>query len=144
MVPFLMTNLSKKLEKLIKSSPEILPVKTEQGILVGRVLIQSEGPIKNLCVKDQLVYKGIHLNATAIKIANLLSRGNQTVRCEAIFRADQEYGKWFIDSQLLRNQYEKAKKSKDFERADTLWARYVESRDRTILAKKTVETLTKF
>jgi hypothetical protein len=144
MVPFLMTQLSKKLEKLIRSSPEILPVKTEQGILVGAVLIQSQGPIKNLYIKDQLIYSEIHLNSVAIKLANLLSKGSYATRCDAIYRADQEYGKWFTDSQLLRNQYEKSKKLKDFDRADMLWARYVESRDRTITAKNSAEALVNF
>jgi hypothetical protein len=144
MVLFLMTQLSKKLEKLIRSSPEILPVKTEQGILVGAVLIQSQGPIKNLYIKDQLIYSEIHLNSVAIKLANLLSKGSYATRCDAIYRADQEYGKWFTDSQLLRNQYEKSKKLKDFDRADMLWARYVESRDRTITAKNSAEALVNF
>jgi hypothetical protein len=143
-VPFLMTQLSKKLEKLIRSSPEILPVKTEQGILVGAVLIQSNGPIKNLCIRNEVIYSGVHLNAVAIKLANLLAKGQFAARCDAIYKADQEYGKWFIDSQLLRNQYEKAKKSKNFERADMLWARYVESRDRTMTAKKSAEALANF
>jgi hypothetical protein len=136
-----MTQLSKKLERLIKSSPEILPVKTEQGILVGNVLIQSNGSLKNLYINEKLIYREVHLNAAAIRLANLLARKNFIAKCDAIYRADQEYGKWFIDSQLLRNQYEKAKNSKDFDRADMLWARYCESKDRTLTAKRLTETL---
>jgi len=134
--------LSKNLEKLIKSSPEILPVKTEQGILVGTVLIESQGFVKNLYRKDKLIYREIHLNAVAIKIANLLARGNQ-LRCDEMYRADQEYGKWFNDSQILRTQYERARQKQDHDRADMLWARYVESRERTIIAKNRAEALTK-
>ena len=139
-----MSQLSKKLEKLIRSSPEILPVKTEQGILVGTVLITSDGPIKNLYKKGELIYGDIYLNAVAIKLANLLAKGHRGGHLDKIYQADQDYGKWFIDSQLLRNKYEKAKNIKDFERADILWARYVESRDRTMYAKNSAEALCKF
>lgn len=136
-----MTQLSKKLEQLIRSSKEVLPVKTERGILVGDVLIISEGSTKHIEHKNQKIYSDIHLNVAAIKIANLLAQRKSTLRCEAIYKADQEYGKWFIDSQLLRTQYEKAVKDKNHDRADYLWARYLESRDRTIYAKNRAESL---
>jgi hypothetical protein len=139
-----MTKLSKKLEKLIRSSPEILPVKTEEGILVGDVLIQSEGPIKNISKNGQLIYKELHLNSVTIKIANLLAKRKYPEKCDQLYRADQEYGKWFVDSQLLRNQYQRAVEIHDYERADMLWARYIESRDRTSAAKNLAESLTKF
>jgi hypothetical protein len=135
-------SLSKKLEKLIKNSPEILPVKTEAGILVGSVLIESQGFIKNLHKKGKLIYSNIHLNAVAIKMANLLAKGN-LIRCEELYRADQEYGKWFNDSQILRTQYERARQKQDHDRADMLWARYIESRDRTVISKNRAEALTK-
>jgi fumarylacetoacetate (FAA) hydrolase family protein len=136
-----MTQLSKKLEKLIRSSQEILPVKTDNGILVGDILIASQGPTKYIYKQDTLIYKEIHLNAAAITIANLMARRKETIRIDEIYRADQEYGKWFVDSQLLRAQYEKSKQNQDFDRADMLWARYIESRDRTILAKTRAEAL---
>lgn len=139
-----MTNLSKKLERLIKKNPEILPVKTKEGILVGSVLIKSDGPLKSLYKNNNLIYKDVHLNAVAIKLANLLARGKSTILCDQLYRADQEYNKWFIESQLLRTQYEKFKNSGDFERADISWARYCESRDRTTQAKNTAEALAKF
>jgi hypothetical protein len=60
-----------------------------------------------------------------------------------MYRADQEYGKWFNDSQILRTQYERARQKQDHDRADMLWARYVESRERTIIAKNRAEALTK-
>jgi hypothetical protein len=136
-----MTQLSKKLEKLIRLSQEILPVKTDNGILVGDILIASQGPTKYIYKQDTLIYKEIHLNAAAIAIANLMARRKETIRIDEIYRADQEYGKWFVDSQLLRAQYEKSKQNQDFDRADMLWARYIESRDRTILAKTRAEAL---
>ena len=136
-----MTNISKKLEKLILSSKEILPVKTEEGILVGSVLIRSNGPLKDLYKHSKLIYKEIHLNVVAIRIANLLARNQQGIKTDALYKADQEYGKWFIDSQILRNQYQKAVNNNDHDRADIFWARYCESRDRTITAKNHAETL---
>jgi len=136
-----MTQLSKKLEQLIRSSKEILPVKTERGILVGDVLILSEGVLKHLEHRGELVYKDVHLNITAIRLANLLALRKCDLRCNEIYRADQEYGKWFTDSQLLRSQYEKALKNQDHDRADMFWARYIESRNRTVAAKTRVESL---
>jgi hypothetical protein len=135
-------SLSKKLDKLIKSSLDILPVRIDAGILVGNVLIESQGFIKNIYKKEKLIYSNINLNLVAIKLANLLAKGN-SLRCDQIYSADQVYGKWLNDSQLLRAQHERAKKKQDFERADVLWAKYVESRDRTILAKTRAEALTK-
>ena len=139
-----MTQLSKKLEKLIKSSPQVLPVTTTDGILVGNVLIKSNGAHKNIYIKDCIIYTDINLNCATIKIANLLAKGNGTTKCDTIYKADQEYGKWFTGSQLLRNQYEKAIKNKNYDRADTLWAKYIESRNRTDAAKKIVEALVNF
>lgn len=136
-----MTQLSKKLEQLIRSSGAILPVKTEQGILVGDVLIISDGVIKHIEHKKEIVYPDIHLNIVAIKLANLLAQRKCDYKCDEIYKADQEYGKWFVDSQLLRSQYEKAVNNKNHDRADYLWARYIESRDRTMSAKNRAESL---
>ena len=136
-----MTQLSKKLEQLIKSSKQILPVKTEQGILVGDVIIESQGPIKHIKKDDKILYENLHLNIAVIKIANLLAQKRAGLACEEIYAADQEYGKWFVDSQILRNQYQKAVSNQQYDRADMFWARYVESRDKTATAKKRVEFL---
>jgi hypothetical protein len=138
-----MSKLSKKLESLIKTSPEILPVKTQDGILVGSVLISSNGSCKNLIQNEIIVYKNINLNSATIKIANLLAKNQNLSLADNIYRADQEYGKWFADSQLLRNQHERARKIKDFDRADMFWARYIESRNKTTKAKEFVESLIK-
>ena len=136
-----MTQLSKKLEKLIRHNREILPVKTEQGILVADVLIVSEGSIKNLWQQDKLVYSGVFLNAVAIRLANLIARRQQGAFTDKMYRADQYYGQWFVDSQHLRNQYQRALNNKNYERADILWARYCESRERTMQAKVAAEHL---
>lgn len=136
-----MTQLSKKLEKLIRDSKELIPVKSKDGILVGDVLIVSNGPIKDLYQRNELVYKEVHLNTVAIKLANMLALRQTSVQADEIYRADQAYGKWFVDSQVLRTQYQNAAKKQEYERADMLWARYCESRDRTITAKDRAQRL---
>ncbi len=141
-----MSRLSNRLEQIVRKelSQNIIPVKTEQGILVGDVLITSQEHIKNIYKDNELIYKEIHLNLVAIKIANLLAFRKTSITTDALYKADQEYGRWFVDSQMLRSQYQKAISNQDYERADMLWARYQESRDRTIISKNQAESLTKF
>jgi len=141
-----MTNISKRLEQVVSKelSKHIIPVKTEQGILVGDVLIVSQGSIKNIWRNNELLYKEIHLNAVAITIANILAVRRISIKLDEIYKADQDYGKWFVDSQMLRAQYQKALSNQDYDKADMLWARYCESRDRTITAKNRAESLTRF
>ena len=138
-----MTQISKRLEQIIRKelSTTIIPVKTKEGILVGDVLIVTEGTIKNIYKHSELLYKEIHLNSVAIKIANLLAFRKGLLVIDNLYRADQDYGRWFVDSQMLRTQYQKAVNSQDYDRADILWARYIESRDRTITAKNHAECL---
>ncbi len=140
-----MTQLSKRLEQIVKKelSKNIIPVKTEKGILVGEILIVNEGSIKSLYRNNELLYKEIHLNSIAIKISNILAFKKTSILADALYTADQEYGRWFVDSQMLRAQYQKALSNQDFDRADMLWARYQESRDRTISAKNRAESLIK-
>ena len=140
-----MTQLSRRLEQIVKKelSKNIIPVKTERGILVGEILIVSEGSIKSLYRNNELLYNEIHLNAVAIKIANLLAFRRSSIFADELYKADQEYGKWFVDSQMLRAQYQKSISNQDFDRADMFWARYQESRDRTETAKRRVESLIK-
>jgi hypothetical protein len=142
-----MTDLSKRLEQTLRSAIQknpILPVKVADGILVGEAKIVSDGAIKHIWLRDQLVYKEVSLNCAAICIANLLATGKNPIKADEIYKADQEYGRWFIDSQLLRSQYQSALKNQDHNRADMLWARYCESKDRTITAKRKAEQLASF
>lgn len=140
-----MTQLSKRLEQIVRKelSKNIIPVKTKEGILVGEVLIVSEGSLKSLYKNNQLLFKDIHLNSIAIKIANILALYRNSISIDSLYSADQEYGKWYIDSQMLRAQYQKALNNRDFDRADMFWARYQESRDRMISAKNRAEALIK-
>jgi hypothetical protein len=139
-----MTPISKKLahavESAISKSP-ILPIKTDQGILVGNVLIVSDSNLKNLHQYGQVVYTKINLNAVAIKLANLLSKFGKTVDCDKIYLLDQEYGRWLTDSQMLYNQHKLAISKENFERADILWARYRESKIRYEESKQRVNRL---
>ncbi len=141
-----MTDIRRQLDRVVSKelSQHIIPVKTDKGILVGNILIVSEGSIKHLYRKDELLYNNISLNAVAIKMANILARNKNSLTVDKIYRYDQEYSKWYTDSQTLLKSYYSAKKSKDFDRADTLWARYCESRDRAIAAKDLATSLTLF
>ena len=140
-----MTQLSRRLEQIVNRelSKNLIPVKTQEGILVGDVLIISENSIKNIYKNKELLYSEIHLNAIAIKIANLLAFRKTTLHTDQLYQADQDYGRWFVDSQMLRTQYQKAISNQDYDRADVLWARYCESRDRSLSAKNRVESLTR-
>lgn len=138
-----MTEISKRLDQIIRKelSKNIIPIKTEKGILVGSILIVSNGSFKTLEKNGEKLYENINLNKAAIAISNLLAFNNNSQLPDQIFNADKEYGKWFLDSQLLRSNYEKAMKNRDFDRADMLWARYQESKNKTLIAKKKVEKL---
>jgi hypothetical protein len=140
-----MTQFSKRLEQIVRKelSKNIIPVRTEGGILVGEILIVNEGSLKSLYRNNKLLYKEIHLNVIAIKMANVLALRKDCISVDTLYRADQEYGRWFVDSQMLRAQYQKAVSIQDFDRADMLWARYQESRDRTISTKNRAESLIK-
>jgi hypothetical protein len=135
-----MTNISKRLEAVISREfkKTILPVKTEQGILVGDVLIVSRDTVKDIYKKGNLKYKDVFLNRAAIAIANFLALNKNISTADSIYRIDQEYSKWFTDSQYLRHQYQKCQ---DTDRADILWARYEESRTKAYEAKNRVEAL---
>ena len=140
-----MADLSKRLEQTLRSAIKknpILPVKVADGILVGDVKIISEGSIKHLKRGNDILYANIYLNAVAIMLANILARRSGVIQADAIYRADQEYGKWYQDSQLLRARYQQAVELKDHDRADIMWARYCESRDRAVVAKNYAQSLT--
>jgi hypothetical protein len=139
-----MASLSQRLEQTLQSAIKnnpILPVKTADGILVGDIKIVSDGTIKHLIRANETVYSNIYLNAVAICLANILARRKIDIRADAVYRADQEYGKWYEDSQMLRARYQQAVNSQDHDRADIMWARYCESRDRAILAKNHAQSL---
>jgi len=138
-----MTSLSKKFELIVKKelSSTVLPVKTERGILLGDVLIISNGTLKSIVKKNVIKYEDIYLNSAAISIAKLIMYRTYNLTADQIYRLDQEYGKWLTDSLMLKTQYDRAVKKGDLDRADIFWARYVESKERTLAAKARVESL---
>ena len=141
-----MTDIRRQLDQVVSTTlaQHIIPVRTAEGILVGSVLITSEGAVKHLSRSGEYLYKNISLNAVAVKLANLLARHKSSILADRIYHADQEYAKWFTDSQLLLKKHHSALKNKEYERADTLWAKYIESKDRTVAAKNAVTSLTLF
>jgi hypothetical protein len=139
-----MSVITSRLEQIVKrtiSQAPIIPVKTEKGILVGDVLIENHGTLKNLWKNQQLVYRDINLNVAAIKIANVLAKKGNILQNNTLYEADQEYGRLLIDSQIHFKNYQKARSTQDFDRADVYWARYCETRDRCQLVKQRVERL---
>lgn len=141
-----MTDIRRQLDEVVAKelAKTIIPIRTDAGILVGSVLIESEGSLKNIWRGGECLYRHLSLNSSAVKIANILARRRSSNLADRIYQYDQEYSKWFVDSQLLLKNYYNAKKSKNFDRADMLWARYIESRDRAITAKLSAESLTYF
>jgi hypothetical protein len=138
-----MADIKQKLDRIVSDtlSKNIIPVKTTEGILVGNILIVSEGSVKHIKRNDVLLYENISLNVVAVKIANLMVKYKSSLTADRLYNLDQDYSKWFIDSQFLLQRYYSAKKIKDFDKADMLWARYCESRDRAILAKDSATAL---
>ena len=139
-----MTTVSQRLEQSLRSAIKknpILPVKVADGILVGSVKIVSEGHLKHLYRAGDLLYNNIFLNAVAIKIANIMALQSASLQADQLYQIDQEYGKYFVDSQMLRARHQKSLNNKDYERADIIWARYCESRDRAETTKNKAQGL---
>lgn len=135
-----MSEISKRLEQFVTSTQKklnlIMPVKTAEGILVGNVLIRSEDNFKHLEQHGIMVYDYIFLNAVAIKLANVLAKNGNNGYCDKLYRLDQEYGKWYVDSQQLRARYQQALNKKDDDQASMFYSRYDHSKERMIHAKE--------
>jgi hypothetical protein len=142
-----MSDISRRFEEFIRSENRklaerelVVPVKTDKGIQVGDVVITTKENLKTVVQRDT-VYKDIFLNSAAVKIANLLALKKSTLRVDELYRADQDYGKWFVESQELLQIHRKLRSSGDYDRADVIWAKYQESRDRAESAKIKVDRL---
>jgi len=132
-----MSKIFKKLQQVVENTykklyeqDHVMPVVIETGILVGKVLIISRGPVKNLSINGDIIYKNICLNAAAIRLANVLTKYGKNMTCDRIYQADQEYGKWLNESQILRNKYQKARREGRNDQADVYLAKYCTARDR--------------
>lgn len=119
----------------------IIPVKTKYGIRIGNIDIVNDGSLKHVKVKGKIKFEGIFLNATAITLANMLAHKKYIERMNKIYEADQRYGRFFIDSQILRYHYNHAVQDQDRFKRDVFWARYTTQRDKVMIAKKQVEEL---
>jgi hypothetical protein len=144
-----MSDLRKQFERVVARTNkrliqqhQILPVKTVDGILVGCVIIKARDTLKDLWLEKQLVYEGVYLNKAAIKLANILAIfKHTTAQSEQIYKADQDYGRLFVESQLLRSKLHYARQQGDFDRADIYLARYTVYKDRLESAKRQVIAL---
>ena len=140
-----MSEISKRLEQFVTSTQKklnlVMPIKTEEGILVGDVLIRSEDNFKHLEQRGLLVYDYIFLNTVAIKLANVLAKHGDMGYCDKLYKLDQEYGKWYVDSQQLRARYQQALNNNNEEKASLFYARYDQSRERMMTAKKRASEL---
>jgi hypothetical protein len=145
-----MTNVSKKFASVVETAQKrllddgfIMPVKTDTGIEIGTAKIISRANIKDVYNKGELMFSNISLNDVAIRLANMLAQKKDLWKMDPLYKADQEYGKWFTDCQVLMTSHRTAIKNQDFDRADMFFARYQESKARAIYARKMVETLLK-
>jgi hypothetical protein len=135
--------VSKRLEQIIKKelSNTVIPIKTEDGVLVGDILIQNQGNLKRILKNGQILYKDIHLNKAAVAMANLLALRKNSHTIGDIYTNDQEYAKWFNESQHLKQLYEKSKARGEHDRADVYLVKYTESKIKSDTAKNKVERL---
>jgi hypothetical protein len=146
-----MSDVSKRFEQLVKSTYKkfaeqgtILPVKTDKGIQVGSVLIESSGPLKNIIKNGKILYKEISLNAVAIRLANLLAWNDTKKLCDELYSLDVEYSKHFVDSKIFIDNYHRAVNAGNSIRADILWTRYQFAKEKAISAKERAEDLASF
>jgi len=143
-----MGDISRRFEQIITKTQKkfldqgtVLPVKTANGIQVGCALITCDGPYKNLYRQDKIIFENVCLNQVAIKLANLIAWNKITPNAWDIYRADQEYNRYFVDSTMLLASYHMALRSEDYFRADVLWARYSESKGNASKAKLKAERM---
>jgi len=146
-----MSEVSKRFELLVKSVYKKfidngihLPQRTPEGILVGKVLIKSNGPLKDLVVDGTIAYREICLNCVAIKIANNLASDINPRLTEQLFEIDREYSKHFVDSKFLIDNYHRAVNNNNEEKAEILWTRYEIAKEKALNAKSRAEYLTGF
>jgi len=142
-----MSHLSKRFEQIVVRTQKkfldkgtILPEKTDKGIRVGIAEIRPNGVYKDIYRNEDLVFPGVCLNKVAIKLANLVA-WNQGHRAIEIYQADQDYNKFYVETTVLMSSYNMAKESKKFFKADVIWARYTQVKQRANQAKKKAERL---
>jgi len=139
-----MNNIQKKLDRVIHKVHKdlankdfVIPQKTDQGILIGSVLMVSREVYKDLYYASnmELIYKNIHLNKCAIKIANLIALQRDTHLINKIYQADQKFGAALSDYGVFKDKFIRAKKQKDEFKEDLYIARMLHARDKYEAAK---------
>ena len=132
-----MTDLQKRLDGVIgkvnrdlASKEFVIPQKTEQGILVGDILIVSNGTQKDLYRGNTILYNGVYLNKCAIKMANLLALYKSHSRIKEIYNADQRFGMALADYQIFKDKVKRAREQNDQFKIDLYMARLLFAKDR--------------
>jgi len=146
-----MSDVSKRFEQIVIKTHKkfidegrLYPEKTPEGILVGDILITCDGPYKHIIKNQETIYADICLNDAAIKIANLLALGKSTQDCNRIFNADREYNRLYVERAMLLAAYHSSLESRDYFKAEVLWARYCEIKTKAVTAKKKAQRLAAF
>lgn len=146
-----MSDVSKRFEQIVVSTQRrfldqgtILPVKTDQGILVGSALITCDGPYKNIYKNNELVFENICLNRVAIRLANLVAWNTSNYKMQEIYQADQDYNKLYVDSTVYLAGYHAAVKNQDGFKAEVLWTRYCECKAKSKYAREKAERMASF
>jgi len=146
-----MTRLNHQLDTVIKrvnqklfKAESLIPVKTDEGILVGNVLIASRDSFKDLYRNNELIYKGIALNKIAIKVANLIAIDymKHHTRIEELIRVDIKFGQSLEDYQHFKTRYFAARNTNDQFKIDLYGARMTYAKDGCKYWKKQADTLT--
>lgn len=139
-----MTDIQKKLDRAIRNVHNtlakkdfVIPQKTEQGILIGKVLMVSRDVYKDLYQANSmaLLYKDIHLNKCAIKMANLIALNRDRHSIHKIYQADQKFGAALNDYGVFKEKFIQAKKKNDDFKQDLYLARMLHAKDKFESAK---------
>jgi hypothetical protein len=145
-----MTRINQQLDHVIKrvnqklvKSEFLIPVKTEDGILVGNILIVSRDSFKDLYRNNEILYKGIALNKIAIKVANLAAINYMKYhsRIEEMIRIDIKFGQSLEDYQHFKTRYFAARNSNDQFKIDLYGARMTYAKDGCNYWKKQADSL---
>jgi hypothetical protein len=138
-----MSDISNRFEQLIIASQRklvdsdrIMPIAVPLGIKVGSVMITSNGSLKTLYRDNYAAYSNVSLNLVTIRLANLLAKSQRLGLQQAMYQADQIYGKWLTNCQHLHHSINNARCSGDFEKLDILQAKYIESKQKADITKK--------
>jgi len=143
-----MSEISKRFEQIVVSTQKklldrgaVMPVRTDRGIRVGCAEIISEGPYKHIEVEGKRKYSDISLNKVAIRIANELALHHLGPNIDTLYKLDQEYNRYFVDSAFFLERFHRARNTGDEFRAELMWTRYTVSKEKAKAAKERAEQM---